>query len=78
MFTTPFYVLENEMRLQRHTVKTLSNDIGMQYATLYKQLREGRNVLLDTAIAIKATLGYKKSIEELFAKREDEVFNKAG
>jgi hypothetical protein len=69
VFKTPYYVLADEMKAQRHTVKTLSEDVNIKYPTLYNKLSKGSGITVEEALSIKYALGCKMPIEKLFEKR---------
>lgn len=68
MLKTVYPNLDLEMKLNRYTVKSLSEAAGIQYMTLYNKVKTGKNLTMDEALKIKETLGTKLIVEELFKK----------
>ena len=68
MFKTVYPNLDLEMKQNRYTVKSLAESAGIYYMTLYNKVKTGKNLTMDEALKIKATLGTDLTVEELFKK----------
>lgn len=66
MIKTVFPNLEHEMQAQRYTLRSLCDESGLKYVTIYNKVKTGENLKLSEALVIKATLKSKLAVEKLF------------
>lgn len=69
MFKTAYPNFDRELKIKRFTVRSLALHSGMKYMTLYAKVKNGKNLTIDEALLLKATLESDLPIEELFEKK---------
>ena len=68
MLNIAFPELEEEMKAQNLSVRSMLMKTDLKYSTTIIKLRTGRNVTVDDAVAIKKATNSEKPIEVLFSK----------